>query len=64
MRGSACVGDGSIYWLINCYTFSLINANELLPHAMDGTGFFVVQLLFLSHLAFDQAFSVDLFRLV
>lgn len=32
MWGSACVGDGSIYWLINCDTFSLINANELLSH--------------------------------
>lgn len=39
MWGSACVEDGSIYWLISCYTFSLINANLLLSHVTERTGF-------------------------
>lgn len=40
--GRACVGDGSIYWLINRYTFGLINANELLSHVADEEEFLFV----------------------
>lgn len=62
-RGSACVEDGSIYWLIGRYTFSLINANEPLSRVTERTSlvffYFWFGLSALLPQAFNQAPDCD-----
>lgn len=42
-EGSAGVEDGSIYWLISRLAFSVINANEAVPHVCQRRGSFHVR---------------------